>query len=127
MPRHLSIFGIGTGFFSEVYNLVNPTLPAIETVTVPLPATPQALIQEASFSATLSNPWGHPMRYTTNGSTPTSGSTLYSAPFTVSSTATVKAVCFPTDGQDEGSVATIAYTVITNGTPAPPTNVTLSS
>lgn len=127
MPRHLSIFGIGTGFFSEVYNLVNPTLPAIETVTVPLPATPQALVQEASFSATLSNQWGHPMRYNTNGSTPTSSSTLYSAPFTVASTTTVKTLCFPTDGQDAGSVATIAYTIISNGTPAPPTNVTLSS
>ncbi len=123
---HTSIFGIGSGFYSEVYNLVNPTLPAIESVTVPLPSTPQELIQEDSFSATIANPWGHPMRYTTNGSNPTDSSPLYSTPIPLSESGTIKAACYPADGQDVGSISTISFTIITNGTPAPPTNLTLS-
>ena len=125
MPKHLSIYGIGTGFFSEVYNLVNPGLSTIESVTVPTPtALRTAIIEPGQSFALKPDPWGHPVKYTTNGDTPTSGSTAYTAPITgISASTTIKAKSFPADYQDPSATATIAVTVISNGTPAPPTNL----
>ena len=45
-----------------------------------------------STQVTISAAAGAEIRYTTDGTTPTSGSQLYSAAFTLSNTATVKAI-----------------------------------
>ena len=107
MPRHLSIFGTGTGFFNEVYSVVNSTLSAISAVTVP-PPTGLIVTSLDVSDLTLSNPWGHPMRYTRDGSTPTSSSYPYTLPLAIITSTTIKAVCVPADGQDIGGVATFA-------------------
>ncbi|MCR4966043.1 MAG: chitobiase/beta-hexosaminidase C-terminal domain-containing protein [Bacteroidales bacterium] len=52
---------------------------------------------------------GAEIRYTTDGTTPTSTSTLYSAPFTVSATTTVKAVAF-FGSMTPSNTATATYT-----------------
>ena len=61
-----------------------------ETVTAP------TISGETQFTDTtqvsISGPAGAEIRYTTDGSTPTAESTLYSEPFTLSDTATVKAI-----------------------------------
>lgn len=51
---------------------------------------------------------GASIYYTTNGDDPTDGSTLYSAPFAVSSAITVKAIAYKT-GMTESSIATNNY------------------
>lgn len=56
--------------------------------------------------------------YTTNGTTPTTGSTLYSSPITVSSTETVKAIAVTT-GTHNSPVTSALYTI--NGAVATPT------
>ena len=47
---------------------------------------------ETSTSVTMSGPTGAEIRYTTDGSTPTSSSSLYSSAITLSATTTVKAI-----------------------------------
>jgi len=53
---------------------------------------------------------GAEIRYTSDGTVPTSASTLYSAPITVSATSTIKAKGFK-DGWDASQTATAAYII----------------
>ena len=66
-------------------------------------------------SVSISGPEGAEIRYTTNGSTPTAESTLYSEAFTLSDTATVKAISIK-DGQSS-EVASKTFTKSSGGTP----------
>jgi hypothetical protein len=59
------------------------------------------------------------IRYTTNGSDPTGSSTLYSGPFTVGATTTVKARAFLA-GMPDSAVATATFTKVTISTVAAP-------
>ena len=124
MPRHLSIYGTGDGFFNTVYNAVSSTLPAISSVTVPLPTGLTVTTPEVS-DLTLSNPWGHPMRYTRDGSTPTSSSLLYTGPLAIRTSTSIKAISVPNDGQDAGGVATFAINIASET--VPPTVVQTSN
>jgi len=64
---------------------------------------------------TMSAPAGDEIRYTTNGSTPTQNSTLYTAPFPIDFSATVKAVAFRIDWLPS-LAAEATYTLVV-GTP----------
>ena len=66
-------------------------------------------------SVSISGPAGAEIRYTTNGSTPTAESTLYSEAFTLSDSATVKAIAIK-DGQSS-EVASKTFTKSSGGTP----------
>ena len=55
---------------------------------------------------------GASIRYTTDGTTPTVASTLYSGPLSVSTSATVKARAFAA-GMTDSAVATVAFTITT--------------
>jgi hypothetical protein len=68
--------------------------------------------QTVSISTT--SPAPTTIYYTTNGSTPTTNSTVYSAPITVSSTETVKAYATKS-GYFDSNVATAAYTIGSGG------------
>jgi hypothetical protein len=57
--------------------------------------------------------------YTTNGTTPTHSSSVYSAAVSVSATETIKAICVAT-GYTDSAVASAAYTINTSGTYALP-------
>lgn len=54
---------------------------------------------------------GAAIRYTTDGSTPTSASSLYNSPITVSSTMTINAIAIK-DGMVASEVSSAAYTII---------------
>ncbi len=56
---------------------------------------------------------GASIYYTTNGDTPTTSSTLYENPFTLTETATVKAIAIKADFDDSG-IATATYTLSEN-------------
>jgi hypothetical protein len=61
----------------------------------------------------MTGPDGAEIRYTTDGSTPTAESTLYESAFTLSNTATVKAIAIK-DGESS-QVATKYFTKGTSG------------
>ena len=72
-----------------------------------------ATAQTVSISCATS---GATIRYTTDGSTPTASSPVYTGPITVSSTKTIKAYAVKS-GLTDSPVATAAYTISGGGSP----------
>ena len=66
--------------------------------------------KDQTVTVTIAAETGATIYYTTNGDTPTTTSTLYTAPFTVNTTTTVKAIAVK-DGEQSG-VATTTYTFV---------------
>lgn len=89
------------------------TIEGGSTITVPTPSisgtTPFTENTEVTISGT---PEGGKTYYTTDGSDPTSSSTEYKGPFTISETTTVKAISYDKDG-NASSVATKTFEAIT--------------
>ena len=79
-----------------------------ETPTVAAPTISGTTPFEESTSVTMSGPAGATIRYTTDGSTPTSASTAYTEAITLTDTTTVKAVAVK-DGVSS-SVTTRTFT-----------------
>lgn len=80
-----------------------------ETVTLPPTISPTSGNLYAPTSITLTpNIEGSSIYYTTDGSDPTTSSTLYTAPFTISADATVKAVA-KVSGKDLSTIASATY------------------
>ncbi|MBP5277242.1 MAG: chitobiase/beta-hexosaminidase C-terminal domain-containing protein [Prevotella sp.] len=80
------------------------------TVTVTAPTISGTTPFTESTQVTIAGtPDGGKTYYTTDGSDPTSSSTLYSAPFTVSETTTVKAISYDKDG-NASAVTTKTFT-----------------
>ena len=79
-----------------------------ETPTVAAPTISGTSPFADTTQVTLTEPEGARAYYTTDGSTPTSASTLYTAPFTLSATTTVKAIAIK-DGVSS-SVASKTFT-----------------
>ena len=97
------------------------TSPA-ETETIAFAPTPEPTFSPANglsstvqLTITLSDAAGTTIYYTTDGTTPTTGSPVYSAPFTVTSTTTVKALATAT-GFSNSSVASATYTIAPGNT-----------
>ncbi|MBO7491914.1 MAG: chitobiase/beta-hexosaminidase C-terminal domain-containing protein [Bacteroidales bacterium] len=85
--------------------------PSAPSSTVEMPViTPNSgsYLEPVTVSMTCATA-GAEIRYTTDGTTPTSTSTLYSAPFTVNTTTTVKAMAF-FGSMTPSNVATATYT-----------------
>ena len=70
----------------------NPTPTPTPSGSVAAPTISGTTPFETSTSVTMSGPTGAEIRYTTDGSTPTSSSSLYSSAITLSATTTVKAI-----------------------------------
>lgn len=96
--------GLGEGLETGIdgISMVSPT------------ASPVAGTYTSTQSVTLTAEGASSIRYTTNGSTPTCSSTLYSSPISVSSTTTIKAIsCYP--NSNASGVATFTYTISAGG------------
>ena len=94
--------GGGSNSGSQAQTLAAPTISG----TTPFAET---------TSVSISGPAGAEIRYTTNGSTPTAESTLYSEAFTPSDTATVKAIAIK--DRQSSEVASKTFTKSSGGTP----------
>jgi len=84
----------------------------IQQATAATPTfTPAAGTYSSTQSVTIgSSTSGAEIRYTTNGSTPTASSTLYTGPISVATSQTIKAIALKA-GMLESAVATAAYTI----------------
>ena len=87
----------------------------VVSITTTQVATPAFVSPEATYLNSVSVELtcatsGASIRYTTNGDTPTSASTLYSSAITVSTTATIKAKAFAT-GMVDSATASATYTI----------------
>ncbi|MDD5459886.1 MAG: carbohydrate-binding protein, partial [Phycisphaerae bacterium] len=99
-----------TAIGSSAANLDNLKVIACETVSTPT-ISPNGGTFTGSTQVTLScSTSDAAIRYTTNGTDPTSSSPLYSSPFTVSDTCTVKARGFKNDYTDS-SVASASFII----------------
>jgi beta-glucanase (GH16 family) len=87
----------------------------IYTITLPAAATPTFTPAAGSYSSVQSvtindTTVGATIYYTTDGSTPTTSSSVYSTPITISSSTTLKAIAAAT-GDSNSAVASAAYTI----------------
>ncbi len=103
-----------TASFDWFHNLASSGTPVAATPTF-------APASGTSFSSTLSvsiadTTAGAAIYYTTDGSTPTSGSQLYSAPFPISASTTVKAIATASGfSQSAQGSASYTYSPVTSG------------
>lgn len=89
--------------------------PNVEDVVI----TPGAGTYESTRTVTLYCPTaGADIRYTTNGTTPSAGSTLYTAPISVPASATIKAIGIKS-GSTDSAVTSEAFVIDTSGKPSP--------
>jgi Chitobiase/beta-hexosaminidase C-terminal domain len=100
---------------SAAYTISPPT--TVSTPTFTPPAGTYTSAQSVSISDVTS---GATIYYTTNGTTPTTSSAVYSGPITVSSSETVQAIAVKS-GDTNSAVASATYTI---STAPPPTVVT---
>jgi hypothetical protein len=99
-------------------NIITP--PAATTPTI----TPDGGIYTVPQSVTLSSVGSSAIYYTTDGSTPTTGSTLYTGAITVSSTETIKAIATAV-GLANSAVASATFDILlTNSFAVFPTTAT---
>ena len=85
-------------------------LPPSGKVAAPVFTPAGGVYDSAQTVAISTTTTGTAIRYTTNGSTPTASSTLYSAPISIPATATLKAYATKT-GMTDSDVTTAVYTI----------------
>jgi hypothetical protein len=99
----------GTGFLDSTTNSAaySITVPTAATPTFSVPGGTYTTAQSVSLASTTP---GATIYYTTNGTTPTTGSTVYSGPIVVNTTTTLKAIAVAT-GFTNSAVASATYTI----------------
>jgi Chitobiase/beta-hexosaminidase C-terminal domain len=105
------------------YN-TSATASGVYTITLPTAATPTFNPTPGNYSSaqsvTLSDTTsGAKIYYTTNGTTPNLGSSVYSSPLQISATTTIEAIAVAT-GYNTSATATGVYTITYAGTPIVP-------
>jgi hypothetical protein len=98
------------------FQAIRDLLGTVTQVAAPSFSPPAGTYTSAQSVTITSATSGASIRYTTDGSTPTSTTgTLYSTPVSISVTTTLKAIAYKS-GMSDSSVATGVYTINTGGT-----------
>ncbi|WP_455072785.1 chitobiase/beta-hexosaminidase C-terminal domain-containing protein [Paenibacillus caseinilyticus] len=106
----------GWYYNDNVWYDVNPESPKIPAITV----SPEPKTYDSAQTVTLSSTTnGDKIYYTTDGSTPTTSSTLYTSAIPVASSKTIKAFGVNSAGQ-AGSVSSFSYVIDPNADTQPP-------
>lgn len=100
-------YGLGTA-----PGVAPPTISAMVAGTPPQTFTPATGVYASSVTVTMNADPLSQIRYTTNGSNPGPGSTLYTAPFVVSSTSTIKAIAI--EGANQSPITTTPIQIDAN-------------
>jgi hypothetical protein len=121
----VNAIAVATGYTNSAVASATYTI-SIVAPTAATPAfTPMTGTYASAQTVTLTDSTaGAAIYYTLDGSTPTTGSTLYTGAFSVSSTTTVNAIAVAT-GYTNSAVASATYTINTSGTA--PINVSLTA
>lgn len=93
------------------------TIGSAQTVATPVFSLAEGTYPSAQTVSISSTTSGSEIRYTTNGSEPTSSSALYQGPLTINATTTIKAKAFKS-GMTDSATATAIYTINSNQTNA---------
>ncbi len=111
----LEAIAVETGYTNSAAAVVAYTI----TPTLATPAfSPAAGTYTSAQSVTITGPTGAAIYYTTNGTTPTTASAVYSGPIAVSASETLEAIAVET-GYNNSATAAAAYTIATTlATPA---------
>ena len=101
--------------FASGYNASGVASASFTITPIQTVATPTITPSGGSFSGLVQvtldcSTSGRTIRYTTDGSDPTSGSPVYAAPFTMTSSATVKAKAFAS-GYNDSAIVAASFTV----------------
>jgi uncharacterized protein len=130
--KKVQVSGALVAYFS-VPGLKTPTAmtfvgsTAPETKVAEVTATPAAGAVEADTKVALATATADAkIYYTTDGSAPTASSTEYTAPITIDSAKTIKAIAIKS-GLENSDVATFAYTILSESTIAQVRGMTLKS
>ena len=96
---------------SKVEYYINEGGSAVETVATPT-FSPEAGVYTSAPNVTIStDTQGATIYYTTDGTDPTTSSSVYSSPITISSTTTIKAMAVK-NGMENSAVATATYAIL---------------
>jgi hypothetical protein len=102
------VYGIYQG--TEVYDASSTYIFQIMSSTTAPTISPVAKTYNKAITVTIAGPSGSTVYYTTNGSTPTTSSAVYTAPFVVSKSATIKALA-TAPGRANSPVTTVTYVI----------------
>lgn len=103
-----SIWGT-TSAWSSSNSIITP-LPAAKVATPVFTPPESAYVGSASVAISTTTP-GATIYYTTNGATPTTGSSVYSSPLNITSTTTVKALAVA-GGYTNSDIPTAVFTIV---------------
>jgi hypothetical protein len=102
--------GIESLFLAQLAERLDDLNPPASPAATPTVSQPSGSYVSSVSVALASATSGASIRYTTDGSTPTNASALYSGPLTFTTTTTLKAIAFAS-GFSASSVVTATYTI----------------
>jgi chitinase len=119
LQPHAALGGWEPSTTPALWSYHSPAGPAPETVATPSFSPDGGVYSGTQSVAIACTTAGAQIRYTVDGSDPTSASALYTAPVTVSSSTTLKAIGLKED-MLTSAVATAAYTIVSDTETAEP-------